>query len=129
MAGGVFGGKRSVPDFVFALYPGGGGAHTCNIDHEDSTKIHIFYGELDHAGKGPGEFFHACQGTAYFYSNVEFHELKGAHHAFDDRVAGSATIPGTSITFTMEPNSEALEQTRAIIWRVLKEGWGLKILR
>ena len=115
-----------MPDFVFALYPGGGGTHTCAIDHEDSTKIHIFYGELDQSGKGPGGFFYACQGTAYYYDNVEFHELKGAHHGFDDRVAGSANIPGTSITFTMEPNPEALEETRAIIWRVLKEGWGLR---
>ena len=46
-AGEHFGGKRAVPDFVFAFYPGGFGRAECASDHANSTEVHIFFGDKD----------------------------------------------------------------------------------
>jgi len=125
LAGPDFGGPRAIPDFVFAFYPGGGPSNTCFIKQRKTTKVHIFYGDLDAAGKGPGQFFYACQREAEGTKNVEFHEIKGAHHGYDEARPGSFYLPGTTILVPLEPNPRAVEETKAIIWQAIKKAWHL----
>ena len=125
IAGSAFGGKRAVPDFAFAFYPGGGGSHTCYIEHAKSTKVHIFYGGADEAGKGPGGFFQACLDESREMKNVEFHEMPGAHHGYDDVVDTTFRLPVTNTLVHIKPNPAAVKKTKEIILKAIKEGWGL----
>jgi dienelactone hydrolase len=82
-AGPLFKGKRTPPSLVFALYPGGWGIDRCVNTHKKPTEVHIFYGDLDDAGRYDG-YNSACRSLAKWSKNVKFHELKGATHCYDD---------------------------------------------
>lgn len=125
IAGSAFGGKRAVPGFAFAFYPGGGGSHTCDIRHAKTTKVHIFYGTADESGKGPGGFFQACLDESRDMENVEFHEMPGAHHGYDDVHSYTFTLPVTNDLVHVTPNPQAVEKTKQIIWKAMKKAWGL----
>lgn len=120
----LFGGKRPVPDFVFALYPGGWGPDRCYSSHPATTAVHIFFGDRDdidrYDGYGP-----ACRRLAYVSRGIEFHELKGATHAYDDEFA-SIFYCCQGRPVLVEPNPGAVEQTRAIIERAIRARWKLQ---
>lgn len=122
-AGPHFREKRVVPRFVFALYPGGWGHGKCMSSHRKPTEVHIFFGDLDDVSRyervGP-----ACRGLAKWYENVEFHELKGATHGYDDMYSYTTECCGGR-PVRVEPNPEAVERTKAIIKKAIEAAWNL----
>ena len=124
-AGAAFGNGRAVPDFAFAFYPGGESLNTCTIRHAESTKVHIFYGTADQAGKPPFGFFQACLEKSREMENVAFHAMPGAHHGFDDEYAYTFTTPESKTIIQAKPNPAAVKKTKEIILKAIKEGWGL----
>jgi len=123
-AGPHFRGKRrALPSFVFALYPGGWGIDECRSTHREPTKVHIFYGDLDDIEKYEGTLS-ACRGLAKWRDNVEFHELNGATHAYDDLYHFTFyCCKGRPVL--VDPNPEAVKMTKAIIEKAIKAGWNL----
>ena len=119
-----FKGKRVVPGFIFALYPGGWGRRdTCECSHRKPTEAHIFYGDLDDIEEYAGALS-ACRNLAIWRDNVEFHLLKGATHAYDDnRMFNFYCCGGRPVS--VMPNPKAVEKTRAIIEKAIKAAWNL----
>ena len=117
----LFRGKRAAPDFVFALYPGGWGPDRCYSSHPKTTAVHVFFGDRDDVERWEG-YSSACRSLAYVARNVEFHELKGATHAYDDDYAFTFyCCRGRPVQ--VEPSRNAVEQTRAIIEKVIRTRW------
>lgn len=114
----------SPPSLVLALYPGNEGAGEigrCSNTHGIKTRVHIFYGALDEAGIYIG-FMAACRSTAKNETNVSYHEIPGAHHAYDSRY--SSQFRAGSHTIRIVPNSDAVKETERIIDAALAEiGW------
>lgn len=113
--------ERAAADFVFALYPGGWGGGRCHSSHPRTTAVHIFFGDRDDIERYEGQAT-ACRALAHVTRNIEFHELKGATHAYDDDRA--FTFPccrGRSVQ--VEPSRDAVEQTRAIIEQAIRTRW------
>lgn len=124
MAGRHFRDERPVPSFVFALYPGGWGFRDeCRNSHRKPTEVHIFFGDRDDVSFYDG-YGGACRRMARRQDNMEFHELKGATHAYDDIYSYAFECCGGR-TVRVEPNHEAVERTRAIIEKAIRTGWNL----
>lgn len=120
----LFRGKRTAPDFVFALYPGGWEGGRCYSSHPSGTAVHIFFGDRDDVTRYEG-YGAACRALAYVSRNTEFHELKGATHAYDDDYAFTFhCCRGRPVQ--VEPNPGAVEQTRAIIETAIRARWKLQ---
>jgi len=118
-----FEGKRVPPGFVFALYPGGWGPDSCGTSPKKPTKVHIFFGDRDDVDKYD-RISPSCLSLAKWYDNVEFHELSGATHGYDDIHSYTfQCCKGQSVH--VKPNPEAVEKTKAIIEKVIKAGWNL----
>lgn len=118
-----FKGKRPAPSFVFALYPGGWGPDKCFSTHRKPTEVHIFFGDQDDVNRYERVMF-ACRSLAKWRDNVEFHELKGATHAYDDiYVFTFKCCRGETVR--VEPNPGAVEMTKIIIEKAIKAGWSL----
>ena len=83
--------------------------------------MHIFCGDLDDIEKYEGTPS-ACRSLAFWRDNVEFHELKGATHAYDDLYSFKFYCCGGRLV-RVEPNPEAVEKTKAIIEKAIKAGW------
>lgn len=124
MAGSHFGSKRAIPDFVFALYPGGYGRNWCHSTHDDRTRIHIFFGDKDIIGSAEG-LFEACQDLARWRDNVTYHGIKGATHGYDDTMGQWFRCCRPSIKVQVTPNPEAVAITRKVIWAAIKDRWKL----
>ena len=122
-AGPHFTGERAAPTFVFALYPGGWGLDRCWSAHRKPTQVHIFFGDLDDVGRDEG-YSLACQRLAGGRDPVEFHELKGATHGYDDLFSYTFTY-GMGRIARVEPNPDAVERTKSIIAKAIRAGWGL----
>lgn len=120
-AGPHFSGKRAVPSFIFALYPGGWGPDKCYSTHGKPTEAHIFFGDRDDVDAYEG-YGRACRALAYVEPSVKFHELKGATHGYDDDYSFTFTCClGRPVS--VEPNPEAVERTKAIIERAIRTRW------
>jgi dienelactone hydrolase len=117
----LFTAKRAAPDFVFALYPGGWGPGKCDSSHPKATAVHIFFGDRDDIERYEG-YSTACRSLAWLARNVEFHELRGATHAYDDDyVFTFYCCRGRPVQ--VEPSPGAVEQTRAIIEKAIRARW------
>lgn len=123
-AGPHFRGKRVPPSFVFALYPGGWGINKCGNTHKKPTDVHIFYGGLDDV-EGYEGYSSACRSLAKWSKNVKFHLLKGATHGYDDIYPYSFYCCGNR-PVRVESNPEAVEKTKVIIEKAIRERWTLK---
>lgn len=120
-AGWDFGGKRAVPSFVVALYPGGWGPGRCSSAHGKSTAVHIFFGDRDDVDTYEG-YGRACRALAEVDRSIEFHELKGATHAYDDDYSFTFhCCRGRPVR--VEPNAEAVERTKTIIEKAIRSRW------
>lgn len=118
-----FKGKRPAPSFVFALYPGGWGLDKCFSTHKKPTEVHIFFGDQDDVSRYD-RISPACRSLAKWRDNVEFHELSGATHGYDDIYSYSFNCcKGQPVR--VEPNTEAVNRTKAIIKKAIKAGWNL----
>ncbi|OGL29918.1 MAG: hypothetical protein A3G44_08380 [Candidatus Rokubacteria bacterium RIFCSPLOWO2_12_FULL_73_47] len=122
-AGPHFTGERAAPTFVFALYPGGWGPDRCRSTYGRPTQVHIFFGDLDDVGRDEG-YSHACSGLARGRDPVEFHELKGATHGYDDVFSYTFTY-GRARIARVEPNPDAVERTKSIIAKAIRARWDL----
>lgn len=121
-AGSHFGGKRSVPDLVFALYPGGFGRARCNSDHPESTEVHIFFGDKDDVAL-VDDLWQACRSTAYWNDNVFYHSLKDATHGYDDERGASFTCCSPPTKVRVELNEDAVAATKSVIEKAIQARW------
>ncbi len=121
-AGDHFGGKRSVPDLVFAFYPGGFGRASCNSDHPKSTEVHIFFGDKDDAAMAD-DLWQACRSTAQWNDNVFYHSLKDATHGYDDERGAAFTCCSPPTRVRVEPNEDAVAATRSVIEKAIQARW------
>jgi len=117
-----FQGGHASPTAVFALYPGCEG--WCQTDYSKGgpTAVHILYGDKDDWGKYRNSYG-GCRRLAG--GEIIFHNMPGAQHGFDGRSSGTFNVSGQS--FRYEPNREAVEQARAIVWQALAPAWNLSI--
>jgi dienelactone hydrolase len=116
-----FTGRRPAPDFVFALYPGGWGIDRCYSSHPRTTAVHIFFGDRDDIESYDGVAT-ACRRLAHVGPGIDFHELRGATHAYDDVFASTFYCCGGR-PVQVEPNPAAVEETRAIIEKAIRTRW------
>jgi len=119
----LFRGTRARADFVFALYPGGWGPDRCDSAHPGTTAVHIFFGDRDDVDRYESSGS-ACRRLAYVSRSIEFHELKGATHGYDDEYALTFYCCGGRAV-RVEPNRDAVERTRAIIETAIRTRWKL----
>lgn len=120
-AGWDFGGKRAAPSFVVALYPGGWGPGRCSSTHGKSTAVHIFFGDRDDVDTYEG-YGRACRALAEVDRSIEFHELTGATHAYDDDYSFTfRCCRGRPVR--VEPNAEAVERTKTVIEKAIRSRW------
>ena len=122
MTGRHFGAKRAIPDFVFALYPGGYGRDWCSHSHDDRTRIHIFFGDKDDVAAVDG-LFGACRSLGRSEDNVTYHEIKGATHGYDDSIGQYFYCCNPSTRVHVSPNPEAVAITRDVIRAAIKGRW------
>lgn len=122
-AGPLFESKGRVSSFIFALYPGGWGSDKCFSTHKKPSEVHIFFGDQDEVDRYE-RVGSACKSLEKWRDNVEFHELSGATHGYDDIHAYTFTCCKGQ-TVRVEPNPGAVEKTKAIIEKVIKAGWNL----
>lgn len=123
-AGPYFAAERAAPTFVFALYPGGWGPDTCRSTHRGPTRVYIFFGDLDDVARYDG-YGLACSRLAGGRDPVEFHELRGATHGYDDIHSYTFECCGRRAV-RVEPNHEAVEKTKAIIEKAIRARWKLQ---
>jgi dienelactone hydrolase len=105
---------------VFAFYPGCEGWCQTDYARDGAVPVHILYGDKDEWGKhrdSHGQCRRLAGGA------IVFHDIPGAHHGFDGRSSGAFQASGRQ--FRYEPNAEALERARAILWQVLSAAWKL----
>lgn len=122
MSGSHFGNERAVPDFVFALYPGGYGRNWCSSNHDDQTEIHIFFGDDDDVGNVEG-LLRACRSLGKWQDNVTYHQIKGATHGYDDIYGYTFSCCRPRLEVLVRPNKEAVEITRGVIEKALSTRW------
>ena len=115
-----FRGAAAQPAAVFALYPGCDGWCATDYARDGATPVHILYGDVDEWGKHR-DSYGQCRRLAG--GRIVFHNIPGAHHGFDGRSSG--TFRASNQVFRYEPNVQALETARAIVWQVLASAWGL----
>lgn len=115
-----FRGAAAQPAAVFALYPGCEGWCSTDYAKDGVTAVDILYGDLDEWGK-LRDSYGQCRRLAG--GRIVFHNIPGAHHGFDGRSTG--TFRASNQVFRYEPNPQALELARAIVWRTLAPAWGL----
>ena len=85
-----------------------------------ATAVHILYGDIDEWGKYR-DTYGQCRRLAG--GRIVFHNIPSAHHGFDNRSSG--TFRTSNQSFRYEPNAQALEMARAIVWQTLAPAWGL----
>lgn len=115
-----FSGAPAQPTAVFAFYPGCEGWCSTDYARTGPTSVQILYGDVDDWGKHR-DSYGQCRRLAG--GKIVFHNIPGAHHGFDGRSSG--TFRASSQVFRYEPNAEALERARAIVWQTLGPAWGL----
>ena len=108
---------------VLAFCRGGGGPDRCYSSHPGTTAVHIFFGDRDDVERYEG-YGTACRALAYVTRSIEFHELKGATHGYDDEYALTFYCC-RSRPVQVEPSRDAVEQTRAIIETAIRTRWKL----
>lgn len=108
------------PTAVFAFYPGCDGWCSTDYAKDGPTSVQVLYGDLDEWGKHR-DSYGQCRRLAG--GRIVFHNIPGAHHGFDGRSSG--TFRASNQVFRYEPNADALERARAIVWQVLGPAWGL----
>lgn len=108
------------PTAVFAFYPGCEGWCSTDYAKDGPTSVQILYGDLDDWGKHR-DSYGQCRRLAG--GRIVFHNIPGAHHGFDGRSSG--TFRTSNQVFRYEPNAQALETARAIVWQVLGPAWAL----
>ena len=113
--------KQPKPDFVFALYPGN--SKGCPNSHDKTTKVHVFYGGSDDWGDYKG-IRNSCKSMTDWYDNATFHLLKGAEHGYDGDEEGGFNCCGRY--FVKEPNEEALNKTKEVIFKAIQNKWNIK---
>lgn len=116
-----FRGAPAQPTAVFAFYPGCEGWCQTDYAKDGPTSVQIFYGDKDDWGQYRDSYAQ-CRRLAG--GRISFHNMPGAHHGFDG--TGTGTFNAAGRTFRYEPNAEALEQARAIVWQTLAPAWGLR---
>ncbi len=116
-----FRGAAVQPTAVFALYPGCEGWCQTDWPKDGPTAVHILYGDRDDWGKYR-DSYGQCRRLAG--GKIAFHNMPGAHHGFDGHSSGTFNVAGQP--FRYEPNAEAVEQARAIVWQALAPAWGLR---
>ena len=115
-----FRGAPAQPTAIFAFYPGCDGWCSTDYAKDGTTSVQILYGDLDEWGKHR-DSYGQCRRLAG--GRIVFHDIPGAHHGFDGRSSG--TFRASNQVFRYEPNADALERARAIVWQVLGPAWGL----
>ena len=110
------------PDFIFALYPGAQGI--CPNRHDENTRVHVFYGELDDWGTFQGNR-NACKAMADRNDNAVFHLIKNAHHGYDGNRNGKFTCCGGK-TFRKISDKNAYVETQKIILAEIQKVWKLE---
>lgn len=123
-AGHHFGGERAIPDFVFALYPGGYGPNWCSHSHDNRSRIDIFFGDKDDVGSVEG-LLGACRSLGRSQDNVTYHEIPGATHGYDDIYGYSFGCCNPYIRVRVSPNPEAVAYTRKVILGAVNGRWTL----
>jgi dienelactone hydrolase len=121
-AGHHFGDERSIPDFVFALYPGGFGRGRCPTNHESRTQVHIFFGDKDDVARADS-LWGACRSTAKWNDNVTYHALSGATHGYDDDFGYSFSCCRPPVKVSVVPNEDAVKATRTAIAQAIRSRW------
>ncbi|MBX9947178.1 MAG: dienelactone hydrolase family protein [Reyranella sp.] len=116
-----FQGAAAGPTAVFAFYPGCEGWCQTDYAKDGPTAVHILYGDKDDWGQYR-DSYGQCRRLAG--GRIVFHTLPGAHHGFDGRSSGSFNAAGQ--VFRYEPNAQAVEQARAIVWQALAPAWNLR---
>jgi len=114
--------NQTSPDFVFSLYPGD--SKGCPNSHNDTTKVHVFYGDLDDWGKYKN-IIGSCKSMASGNDNTTFHLLKNAHHGYDGDWDGGFNCCSGNY-FQIEANEEALINTQKIILKAIQRKWNIK---
>ncbi|MBM3650778.1 MAG: hypothetical protein FJX11_23625 [Alphaproteobacteria bacterium] len=117
---GTFRGAPAGPVAIFAFYPGCDGWCTTDYPKDGPTAVQIFYGDADDWGQHR-DSYGQCRKLAG--GRIAFHAMPGAHHGFDSRFTGTFTVGGK--VFRYQPNAEATERARAIVWQTLAPAWGL----
>lgn len=115
-----FRGAATQPAAVFAFYPGCEGWCSTDYAKDGATAVQILYGDADDWGKHR-DSYGQCRRLAG--GRIAFHNIPGAHHGFDGRSSGTFRASGT--VFRYEPNADALERARAIVWQTLAPAWNL----
>jgi dienelactone hydrolase len=115
-----FQGADAQPAAVFAFYPGCDGWCPTDYDKDGATPVHILYGDADEWGKHR-DSYGQCRRLSG--GKIAFHNIPDAHHGFDGRSSGSFRAAGMS--FRYEPNADALERARTIVWQTLAPAWNL----
>ena len=121
-AGFLFSNKRTEPDFVFALYPGGWGPNNCRNSHGSQTEVHYFFGDMD--GVCISEHNDsACMRIAKQRDEVFFHRIKNATHAYDDTMGNRFTCCNPPVVVKVVPNPGAVDVTKEIIKEAIDRRW------
>lgn len=115
-----FNGAPAAPTAVFAFYPGCEGWCSTDYSKNGPTAVNILYGDADDWGQYR-DSYGQCRRLAG--GKITFHSLPGAHHGFDNRYTGTFNVAGK--VFRYQPNAEATETARAIVWQALAPPWGL----
>lgn len=115
-----FRGTAAQPTVVFSFYPGCEGWCSTDYAKDGATAVHILYGDKDDWGQYR-DSYGQCRRLAG--GRIVFHNIPGAHHGFDNRSSG--TFRASNQVFRYEPNAQALEMARAIVWQALAPAWGL----
>jgi hypothetical protein len=85
--------------------------------------VHIFFGDRDDIN-GYERYNAACRALAYVSRGIEYHEVKGATHAYDDEYTFTFyCCRGRPVQ--VEPSPGAVEQTRAVIETAIRTRWKL----
>ena len=114
--------RHSIPDFIFALYPGA--LNHCPNTYGERVRTYVFYGDLDEWGNYKGTR-QSCRKMTDRYANSSFIALKGAHHGYDGGSAGSFKCCGGN-TFKYAPNPKALARTKSIILKAIRAEWRVR---
>jgi len=116
-----FRGAAIQPAAVFSFYPGCAGWCQADWPKDGPTAVHILYGDKDDWGRYR-DSYGQCRRLAG--GKIVFHNMPGAHHGFDGRSSGTFNVAGQP--FRYEPNAEAAERARAIVWQALAPAWNLR---
>lgn len=117
-AGSTLRSGQPQPQFVFSMYPGGAGQ--CPNTYSDTTRVLVFYGELDASGTRNGNR-DRCRSMIEGSKNAAYHGFPDTHHAYDAMV--SAVAHDGAGSYLIKHNQKAVDETRRLILSELRFKW------